>query len=716
MSPIIHCVRHGQGVHNLSHANHHLPDPELTPLGEEQARSLCAKYPKLANVQLIVSSPLRRTLQTALMAFPSQLEGGLQVLALPEMQEASNLICDTGRDLSEVKADFEQLPVNFDVVETGWHIKEDKWAPVASSLLKRAQIARQWLSERQEAEIVVTTHGCFLHFLTDDWINAVNSQATDWANAEVRSFTLTNDKDGRPAFSETKESRIGRGMEPDGLTEEQQLELRETTLKTWIEWGVILGNFDLPWVFSSPHSLPLPLPLPLHRVGDLSKMLENLHPWDPTSDVGEDICIDDLTITLKRIVRVPDNDQIKALPPDLGSFPLFKVDDYAESLADNMARKEGLFLPMYSLWISFKSELCYAIKIYVGGIIVLSGELASPTTATALRRRNLLKNGKTLQDYIVVPEQPWLDGMAVEPGQVRQFVAMPVGTGHSVEAHMTGEETTAGIQFEVTRLDVPPEIILVNIQTLSGERFTCKIGRQEPVAALKGLIQDKKGIPPDQQRIVWNGMQLGGNSNFPGPKATDAVLHLLPKLHGGGRPPPTELSIAAGRCITQSIVAFSHREYRKTVIATFNVQILNSASFEKVTGKKPQGSPVTAQTYAECGYPFFSIYEEPTSISGNFSNLQSVAEIDQNPDQLMPNIPIVDVTTGKAVPGLLNWTCNLCGKINNAAVKECEDCLVGNPRSGVACKVGLFNPRGPNAPLKLAWEMAEEVGQMYTVF
>jgi hypothetical protein len=44
-----------------------------------------------------------------------------------------------------------------------------------------------------------------------------------------------------PALSETKESRIGRGMEPVGLTEEQQLELRETTLQTWIEWGAMLG-------------------------------------------------------------------------------------------------------------------------------------------------------------------------------------------------------------------------------------------------------------------------------------------------------------------------------------------------------------------------------------------------------------------------------------------------------------------------------------------
>ena len=62
MPPIIHCVRHGQGVHNLSYANHDLPDPELTQLGEEQARALTSKFPDLANVELIVSLPLRRTI------------------------------------------------------------------------------------------------------------------------------------------------------------------------------------------------------------------------------------------------------------------------------------------------------------------------------------------------------------------------------------------------------------------------------------------------------------------------------------------------------------------------------------------------------------------------------------------------------------------------------------------------------------------------------
>ncbi|KAM0351781.1 hypothetical protein ACHAPU_002293 [Fusarium lateritium] len=239
MTPTIHCVRHGQGVHNLSHANHHLPDPELTPLGEEQARALCTRFPELANVELIVASPLRRTIQTALLAFPSQLESGLQVLALPEVQEASNLLCDTGSDLSAIKAEFENLPVDLRLVEPGWQIKQGKWAPAAGSLLERAQLARQWLSERPESEIVVITHGCFLHFLTDDWVNSVNSQATDWANAEVRSFTFAQDESGRPALCETKESRERRVVEPVPLTREQRGELKESSMKAWIEWGVI---------------------------------------------------------------------------------------------------------------------------------------------------------------------------------------------------------------------------------------------------------------------------------------------------------------------------------------------------------------------------------------------------------------------------------------------------------------------------------------------
>jgi hypothetical protein len=124
MSPIVHLVRHAQGLHNLSHANHHLPDPGLTALGEEQARAVGAKFPELENIQLILASPLRRTIQTALLAFPLQIgDDRLQIIAWPEVQEASELICDTGSDVLDIKAEFVDLPVDFGMVESGWHIK-----------------------------------------------------------------------------------------------------------------------------------------------------------------------------------------------------------------------------------------------------------------------------------------------------------------------------------------------------------------------------------------------------------------------------------------------------------------------------------------------------------------------------------------------------------------------------------------------------------------
>jgi len=54
------------------------------------------------------------------------------------------------------------------------YMQEGKWAPAIGSLMKRAEVARQWLSERPDREIVVVSHGGFLHFLTDDWVNVIN--------------------------------------------------------------------------------------------------------------------------------------------------------------------------------------------------------------------------------------------------------------------------------------------------------------------------------------------------------------------------------------------------------------------------------------------------------------------------------------------------------------------------------------------------------------
>lgn len=55
----------------------------------------------------------------------------------------------------------------------------------------------------------------------------------------------------------------------------------------------------------------------------------------------------DLEISFHRTVRVPDNGKTSKLPPSLGKFPLYKVENYANTLLHTMVAKGGIFLPMY---------------------------------------------------------------------------------------------------------------------------------------------------------------------------------------------------------------------------------------------------------------------------------------------------------------------------------------------------------------------------------
>ena len=111
MAPrIITLVRHAQGHHNATR-NLLLHDPSLTPLGETQCHELSKEFPSEPPVDLLVSSPLKRTIQTTLFGFKKQVESGVKVELLAELQEASELPCDavSSRDMLEKEELFQGL-------------------------------------------------------------------------------------------------------------------------------------------------------------------------------------------------------------------------------------------------------------------------------------------------------------------------------------------------------------------------------------------------------------------------------------------------------------------------------------------------------------------------------------------------------------------------------------------------------------------------------
>jgi broad specificity phosphatase PhoE len=162
MAPKIHLVRHAQGLHNVCTENTKIHDPILTTLGQQQCAELQNNFPHHQGVDLIVSSPIKRTIYTSLFSFRNDITTrGLRIIALPELQETTDLPCDTGSSPFELARIFATEPIDFTLVVPGWNVKTGKWAYEKEAINKRAQEAREWLSQRPEKEIVVVTHGSY---------------------------------------------------------------------------------------------------------------------------------------------------------------------------------------------------------------------------------------------------------------------------------------------------------------------------------------------------------------------------------------------------------------------------------------------------------------------------------------------------------------------------------------------------------------------------
>lgn len=158
------------------------------------------------------------------------------------------------------------------------------------------------------------------------------------------------------------------------------------------------------------------------------------------------------------------------------------------------------------MWINFTSVRPFAIKIYAGGVNVISGDPQGHDISTMFRRKLCLAQGKSIQDYVVSGQQKWLDGIATADGKVGQFVATQVNEGYSVEAQVTGRENIAGLQFDITPTVANFKQIFV--KTLTGKIVTLCVDENATISMVKVAIEDKEGIRPDRQRLFYAGKQL----------------------------------------------------------------------------------------------------------------------------------------------------------------------------------------------------------------
>ena len=284
------------------------------------------------------------------------------------------------------------------------------------------------------------------------------------------------------------------------------------------------------------------------------------------------------TVSFQRTLRIPDDDKTWPLPPGFGRFPIVHVDDYAANLPPDWYEHGGVAFPMYqseAMWISFsRSDYPFAVKVAAGKIDATTGEAWSAELT------------KEPQNYLVLPTQPWLDGFAVKKGVIRQFVAMPLGSGYSAEEQITGQAEHGGLQIQVypMRLDVYRETIEARrLEELRIERFAYQSAP---------LMPDMGLAPGGKMRQEIYRDRYG--------------FHVWDRDH-------------TSRCF---------------------VHICNSLVWQSITGNPPPYPPPTAKSYSAAGLPWFDYYRDDVAAltgSKSLDKLKSVFEISgSKKDHVLP--------------------------------------------------------------------------------
>ena len=308
-----------------------------------------------------------------------------------------------------------------------------------------------------------------------------------------------------------------------------------------------------------------------------------------------------ISIGFERTIRVPDDNKRHYLPPSLGNFPIKHIEDYDLGSKNKLKKRGGVLIPMFqadALWLDFTHDDYYslvedfnincsspiALKVATGKICAISGN----TWSEGLSEKT--------QNYIVLPEQPWLDGYNDSKGSVRQFVAAPLGKGLTVEKQLTGNEEIGGIQIQAFPLKKKYYDRLIS----------------------KRLEEAKVRAKRRAERIAERASREY-NINYSIEASRQEANECI----------DLEMGLAAGGRIQQEIYKdpFGPECWDTNKSQRCFITLANATQWMKITGEEPPISPMNAEEYTRAGGVWFDYYDDDNKAIKGAKKLGKVKSI-----------------------------------------------------------------------------------------
>lgn len=368
-----------------------------------------------------------------------------------------------------------------------------------------------------------------------------------------------------------------------------------------------------------------------------------------------------LTVSFIRTLRLPDDGKKYPLPPGLGNFPLKHVDDYQERIPEKWKGRGGVMIPMFqseALWIRFDSVYLYDRMTQYPFAVKIAAGKRSAMTGKAWKQS--LCEG----DYLVSPQQPWIDGFVVSEGVVRQFVAVPLGAGLTVESQLSGKEDFGGIQIQVfpMKKEVFNRKFPVKPRVMESNSFLRGCGPTGPQGSMGSMG------PVGPQGSVWYGspmqlesLNLIGEQSFSeisdsSPVALNSCYNYAaaagPAAAGPAAAAPTDMGMGAGGLMDQQVFTDPHgtEVWDQSQKNRCFVHITNSLAWQAITGAPSPTVPQTASVYARYSLPWFEFYREDLNSLPGTKALKGIKTVAQMGAQKgIPVLPENESVQPKAV-------------------------------------------------------------------